>query len=271
MKDLGLDLDDDARKDWYSKQPVTNTHSKLLKKYGQKQEPVDNDELEKNEVIGDTLFRGQIAGGDPWKDGTYGGAFHYASPTKAGTRPYSGTPTGGAHQGDRYAPHLSSNKLRVIHHYKTNPGQRFGGSHAPEDIVSQPTIQDLRRERERLKRLAPGTPVSRHTETVVTKDKNPFVGTTLEGDYGDSYFFPTGKSALAAQNYAREMAKTVRSKEGNVEIGKPYNPNLTITPQNLSSAHHSSERLKKLEAKNPEKFAEFMRRRTNRHLFSPLD
>lgn len=260
-------MGDDEYNEWLKKQPVTNTHSKLLQRYGQKREP----DPVKDEEVGDTLYRGQIDGGDPWKDGSYGGAYHYATPSRKTTNTYTGTPTGGAH-----SRILGSDKLRVIHRYKTNPGQLYGGSHGPEDVVAQRSPRLRRLERDiKLEPKAPGSPAG-GLETAITKEKNPFIGTDLEGVSAehegparDSYFFPAGKPALAAQNYAREMSKVLKSKEGNIEVGKPRFDWLSITPQDLSATDvRQPERLKKLEKKNPEALTRLMRRRANKYLFS---
>lgn len=259
-KDDWVMKDDDVASAWFDDEHArNNTHAKLAKKYGQKQSP----DLENN-VIGDRLYRGQVSGGDPWKDGTYGGAFHYGHPVKRDTRTYSGTPVGGAAQLDRRG---GFEKLHVTHHYKNHPDQLYGPAFSPEDVVTGRS-SFRRAEKAEVMRNQPRGAPGKGWETPIMKQHNPFLGTELGDDYGDrSYFFPAGKAAQAAQNYAREMSKTIRSKDNKIEVGKSHNPNLKINPQNLSgAADNQPERLKKLEKESPEKFAEFMRRRAEKYL-----
>jgi len=257
-KDDEIIKDDDIIRAWNEDEHTrNNTHAKLAKRYGQKQSP----DLE-NDVIGDRLYRGQVSGGDPWRDGTYGGAFHYGHPVKSDTRTYSGTPVRGASQLDR----RGFDKLHVTHHYKNHPDQLYGPAFSPEGAVTGRSSFIRRSAAEQLRNHPPGAS-GRRLETPIMKQHNPFLGTELSDDYGSrSYFFPDGKPAQAAQNYAREMSKTIRTKDNKIEVGKSYNPNHKINPQDLSGVSNQPERLKKLEKESPEKFAEFMRRRAEKYL-----
>ena len=260
-KDPWVMKHDDITRAWGQEEHArNNTHAKLVKRYGQKQ----SSDLG-NDVIGDRLYRGQISGGDPWKSGTYGAAFHYGHPAKRDTRTYSGTPVGsGTVQFDRG---WGGDKLHVTHHYKNHPDQLYGPQFKPEEVISAVTPASRAREASGMRNLPRGASGSRW-ETPIMKQHNPFLGTELGDDYGSrSYFFPAGKAAQAAQNYAREMSKTIRSKDNKIEVGKSYKPDLVIHPQKLSgAAKPQPERLKKLEKESPEKFSEFMRRRAEKYL-----
>jgi hypothetical protein len=258
--------DDDTQSAWRKEEfDRKNTHAKLLKRYGQKQ----SSNLE-DDKIGDRLYRGQITGGDPWKDGTYGGAFHYGHPVKKDTRTYSGAPTTGANVGDliRNLEPASpiGRELHVTHHYKNHPNQLYGRPFQPEDVVTRRSAYRRKSESEDLRNLPAGS-VGNRLEAPIMKQYNPFVGTELSDTHGDrSYFFPAGKPAQAAQNYAREMSKTITSKGDKIEAINYRKPDLNIQPQNLSGVGNQPERLKKLEKESPEKFAEFMRRRAEKYL-----
>lgn len=262
-----IPLDDDDRKRFRDEEFLrNNTHGKLIKRYGQEQPSNLEDDK-----IGDRLYRGQISGGDPWKDGTYGGAFHYAHPVKGDTRKYSGTSTAALQSvavrpNSRHAVGSADNNFHVTHHYRNHPDQLYGRSHSSEDVLTGTSEHKRREQAAQLQNRSTGS-AGRHLETPITQKHNPFIGTELSDDYGaKSYFFPAGKPAKAAQNYAREMSKTISSKDGKVEVGKSKG-NITITPQNLSgAARNQPERLKELEKKSPEKFSEFMRRRYEKYL-----
>lgn len=236
-----------------------NSHQRLFSRYGQKMPTYDVDTAAR--AISDRVFRGTV-GGSPRAGGTYGGAFHYASPLKSDAMQYTGIPAK-FYRGD------ASDKMSILHHFAAPKGQRYGHPWAPEKILAGKT-HGSRAEAARHYTPQPvGTPITRSmTETAVIPKYNPYLGTELSvgasSQHGAPSFFPAGRPARAAQNYANQVSQNVRLTSGGALERFTGQANINTTPWRNSLIGNPA--LQRLSQSNPSAFESLMSRHVAQYL-----